>query len=193
MEVLWENLYHIFGKIYVPKILNNSKALIHISDTPSYIYSSIIKMVKKIKPSIVIHTGDIADDVKLELNPYLVNIYKKEADNFLNALSKFADLIVIVPGNHDNISVLDLKSNVKVIREGDIFLYEGLKLGLAHKFENLPKNCDFYLYGHDKRIFDLTYLNGIYYINIFYKNNVIKLYYPIGTDSYRFKISKIGK
>jgi predicted phosphodiesterase len=193
MENLYKSIYHIFGAIYVPKDLRHSNALVHISDTPSFIYKAIIKMIKKIKPRVIIHTGDIVDDIKLEIRPQLIEVYKKEANKFINEISKYAELIILVPGNHDDFTKLRLKDNVKILNEGDVFIFDGIKLGLSHKYENLPLNCDFYLYGHDKNCLKDYYLNGIKNINVIKDKKIFKLCYPIGTDNYRLKISRMGK
>lgn len=193
MDNLYKSIYHVFGAIFVPNILKNSYALVHISDTPSFIYNAIIRMIKKIRPKVIIHTGDIVDDVKLEIRPQLIDVYKKEANKFIDEISKYAELVILVPGNHDDFTKLKLNDNVKIFKEGDVFIFNGLRLGLSHKYENLPHNCDFYLYGHDKNGLNDCFLNGIKNINVIKDKEIFKLCYPIGTDNYRLKISRMGK
>ena len=50
--------------------LNDIKGpvLLHISDTPSEIYPYIFKIIDILKPQYIFHTGDLADNVKLEIN-----------------------------------------------------------------------------------------------------------------------------
>jgi hypothetical protein len=60
-----------FTSIHRPEdLLNDVKGpvLLHISDTPSEIYPFIFKIIDVLKPKYIIHTGDLADNVKLEIN-----------------------------------------------------------------------------------------------------------------------------
>ncbi|KRQ87881.1 hypothetical protein ABG79_00046 [Caloramator mitchellensis] len=194
MEDKLKVLYHIFGGIYVPRDIVNSGAIVHISDTPSFIYNSIIKMLEKIKPKTIIHTGDIADDIKLELRPQLIDVYKKESNKFILQLSNHSEKVYIIPGNHDSIENLTIPDNVEVKYEGETIKIDDIKLGLAHKFENLPDNVDLFLFGHDLNSGDFRYLNGIKNINVIKgRKEIIKLCYPIGTDNYRLRKNRLGK
>lgn len=197
MESLLTGLYHICGQIYLPpEILTCENLILHISDTPAPIYWGITKLVKKLKPNIIIHTGDLVDDIKLELYPGQIDRYIRGANALIKDISPYVrDSIYIVPGNHDNIDSLKLNEKVRIISETNYIELNGMKFGAAHKFEDLPDGCDFYLYGHDKTTVDSgCYLNGIININIIDMNKieVTKLLYPIGTDDYRLKKSRIG-
>lgn len=197
MNIFKNTLSNLFGDIYVPKdAMGNYIKILHISDTPSSIYRSITRLVKKVNPDVLIHTGDIADDVKLEMVPKLIESYKARANRFLSDLSPFVrDKIIIVPGNHDDIDALDRRINVDVVQEGQTVNLYGVKIGLAHKSENLPSGCSLYMFGHKKTdIKDNRYINGIDNISIINIDNlsVIKLYYPYGTDNHRMRQRKIG-
>lgn len=197
MNRILKMLYYINGKIFTPDELRGpSKRILHISDTPFPVFSSIIKFVSKLKPDIVVHTGDLVDDIKLEMCPKQAGKYKKLADSLLQSLSScVGDRMIIVPGNHDKPDILSIPNNVSILHEGSILEINGLTFGLAHKFENLPEGCDYYLYGHDLSPGENEYyLNGIYKINIIDidKLKILKLPYPAGTDNYRLKRIKIG-
>ncbi|KXG75729.1 metallophosphoesterase family protein [Thermotalea metallivorans] len=197
MGELWKVLYYLTGGIYIPnEIKDSSVKILHISDTPSMIYNDLIGLVKIVKPHILIHTGDIVDDVKLELLPQHVQKYKARANYFLKALSHHVqDRMIIALGNHDHREVLHPIPHMEVYEEGKVLELYGMKIGLAHRCERLPETCDFYMYGHCKTcIGDESYLNGIHHINIIKVENreVIKLFYPSGTDDYRLRRSKMG-
>jgi len=197
MKLLSQLFHYISGQIYIPeKLKNASKIIVHISDTPSQVYPSIIKLTSILKPDILVHTGDIVDDVKLEMVPDQLPCYLDKANSFLAALSQHVkESIILVPGNHDRVEMLDLCSNIKVFQEGAETKVHGITLGLSHKFENLPQSCDYYLYGHDKTSFDSkNYMNGIEFISIIDINSLdmTKLHYPSGTDNYRLRRIKIG-
>ncbi|QCX33517.1 metallophosphoesterase [Caloramator sp. E03] len=197
MDNIKKILFNLSGKIYTPKYaLGDYTKILHISDTPTTIYGSIINLAKKTNPDILIHTGDVADDIKLQMAPQLLNSYRVKVTRFLSSLTPYIkDRIIIVPGNHDNIDILKSINSVEILKEGSILNINDFKIGLSHSFNNLPKECTFYLYGHDKTLSNKKeYLNGIYYINIIdiERKKVIELSYPSGTDAYRTRKKKTG-
>ncbi|MFZ5969021.1 MAG: metallophosphoesterase [Bacillota bacterium] len=197
MQKIWEVVLHLTGGIYIPEeVRDSSIKIIHISDTPSMIYSDIYRLVKIINPDVLIHTGDLVDDVKLEMLPQQITKYKARANDFLKNVSNHTkDMVVVVPGNHDEPKVLTKQREIKIVEEGKVFEKYNMKLGLAHYFERLPKDCDYYLYGHSKvdHVED-NYLNGIDFINIIKveEGKVFRLLYPSGTDNYRLRRNKLG-
>lgn len=190
-------LYSITGQCYISEELLNVKEdlILHISDTPSIIFSSIIRLINELKPRIIIHTGDLVDNIKLELYPSMLPDYEKSLKPFLSALEKTeADELFIVPGNHDSLSFL--KDNIKtahIVPEGTVISFNSKTLGFAHKIENLPNSANYNFYGHNSDTFsnnDRVYLNGISNINIISMCTwkIYNILYPIGTNEAR----KIG-
>lgn len=197
MERIKKFLFNLAGEVYIPKYASlKYKKILHISDTPTVIYGSIIRLIKNINPDILIHTGDVADDIKLQMAPQLINSYRVKVTRFLSSITPYVkEKIIIVPGNHDDFEILKSINSIELIEEGSILNINGINFGLSHEFNNLPKKCNFYLYGHDKTITNKKeYLNGINNINIIYieDNNIIKLNYPSGTDAYRTRKKKMG-
>jgi len=167
--------------------------ILHISDTPDNIYKFIFSVIDRLKPDYIIHTGDLVDNIKLGSGAPL-KLYKKSVNNFMEEFIKrdWAERY-IVPGNHDDIETINslAKDQINVNKEGDIIDIEGVKVGLAHYKENLPKNSEIKLYGHDKIDMrddnNTLYLNGLLDINIILLPNkeVHRLSYPLKTDSGR--------
>ncbi|MCX7884082.1 MAG: metallophosphoesterase [Caloramator sp.] len=197
MEKIKKFLLNLVGEIYIPECASlKYKKILHISDTPTVIYESIIRLIKNTNPDILIHTGDVADDIKLQMAPQLINSYRVKVTRFLSSITPYVkDRIIIVPGNHDNIEILKSINSIEIMNEGSILNINGINFGLSHDYHGLPKKCDLYLYGHDKFMTDKKeYLNGIYNINIIYIEdmNIIKLSYPSGTDAHRTRKKKMG-
>lgn len=166
--------------------------ILHISDTPDNIYKFIFSVIDRLKPDYIIHTGDLADNIKLGSGAPL-NLYKKSVNDFMREFVR-RDWVerYIVPGNHDDIETINrlAKNKIFVYEEGDTIHIEGVKIGLAHYKENLPSNVEINLYGHDKTAIDnndILYLNGLLDINIIVLpgKEVHKLSYPLKTDSGR--------
>lgn len=196
MEKIFATAYHLFGGIYVSSECREpGRKIVHISDTPSMIYGGIISIIKKIMPDYIIHTGDIVDEVKLELMPQLLERYKIRANDFIRVLGQCAgEKLVIVPGNHDKVEELKLSEKIEICNEGEKISIGSITIGLSHDFKKLPEECDLYMFGHNKAKGNEEYLNGIDYINIVNidSKKVIRLLYPLGTDDYRLKKGKIG-
>ncbi len=182
---------------YVPRALEEAMKtgedlILHLSDTPSYAYRSVINLVEILKPRIIIHTGDLADDIKLELYPDLAHLYKEKAVPFLHKLeSSAAEKIYIVPGNHDLAGLLEEEADrSRIVPDGTVIEVRGLKVGLAHCQEDLPDSTDYNLYGHNLDCpvdGNPCTLNGCKDINIIMYPSwrVYHIPYPVGTNHER--------
>ncbi len=182
---------------YVPKELEEAMAaeediILHLSDTPSYAYRSVITLVDILKPRIIIHTGDLADDIKLELYPDLTFNYREKAVPFLRELEKStAGEIYIVPGNHDLESLLEKEAGrIKIVPDGTVIEIHERKVGLAHCQENLPPSADYNLFGHNLDCpadGNPCTLNGCRSINIILYPSwrIYHIPYPVGTNQER--------
>lgn len=147
--------------------------IMHISDTPESIYAHVYKVLTYSQPDLIIHTGDLVDNLKLEDNyGDLIADYRHKAANLIDKLEHLTSArIIYVPGNHDDYSVIMANSKRgEVLPEGSIIDLAGVKLGLAHQIENLPEKADFQLSGHSSAVQKAStsateYLNGILNIN----------------------------
>lgn len=150
---------------------SNELKIMHISDTPESIYSHIYKMLSYSQPDVIIHTGDLVDNLKLEdSGDEMLDKYQRKSAEFISNLEKLtAARIIYIPGNHDDIKVIENNKNrSEVMAEGSIIELDGVKIGLAHYPENLPQNADINLYGHNQQQnfeSENIYLNGILNIN----------------------------
>jgi len=171
-------LFH--RKIKVPDcVFKAEKRVLHVSDTPVSFYRTFDEILNLIKPDIIIHTGDLADDIKLERKPWL----KKEYEN---ALIKFKNIIrgrivYLVPGNEDDKEIIReiLGRDVILVNPGTIIEIYGRTFALGHKPEDVKgKEAEFKLYGHDPK--SLFPFNGIHAIHIilFPEWKVVKIRYP---------------
>lgn len=188
---------YLFKGFYLPaEVLtagqSGEKVILHLSDTPSFTYRVIYRLLQKLDPAVIIHTGDLADDIKLELNPGSSTQYMQAVKPFLDTLERTgAEKIYVVPGNHDLEKYLREEADrVQVVSEGTTITVSGRRIGLAHALENIPKGVDIGLYGHnfdrpEKEIPPV--LNGVDSINIIlYPSwSVHRVPYPVGTNQER--------
>jgi len=128
-------------------------------------------MLNYSQPDLIIHTGDLVDNLKLEdSDDELLPLYQKKSAEFIGNLEKLtAARIIYVPGNHDDVNIIENNKNrSEIMVEGSIIELDGVKIGLAHYPENLPQNADINLFGHNhKQDFesDNKFYNGILNIN----------------------------
>lgn len=201
--MLINSIKRFLGKIIIPKeLINNDPKVLHISDTPSFIYPEIEKLIRILKPKYIIHTGDVSDDIKLELFPWKKDIYNsniKKLSNRLNS-AEFNSLIICV-GNHDDKDLLISSFGQESVFEGNSNInIDNINISFSHYIEEIINNkSDFYLFGHSSNkpssiVEGRFYLNGIQAINIINLKTleITSLKYPIGTDDSRQRKVKVG-
>lgn len=196
--------YSLLGRIYIPKSLKNTEEekLLHISDTPICFFYPLEHLLKKISPEVIIHTGDLVDDVKLEIYKNSLSKYEYHAKKIISILeSSNAKKIYICIGNHDNINIV--KKHCKrsiIIEKFEIINVFDTTATISHFPYEIIKNPSTYnFFGHDITlrsdiVKNRAYFNGIKSINIITKESkkIFYLTYPITVDESRLLKRKIG-
>ncbi|WP_456394603.1 metallophosphoesterase family protein [Thermococcus sp.] len=177
-----------FRRKKLPEALISSgeRKIMHISDTPDNIYPFILNLIEKVRPDYTIHTGDLADNFKIERRPELKPKYADSVRRLLHILENAECEVYIVPGNEDDVEILrGLVGRSHIIAPGSIIEIEGLKLAVGHSYRDViaVKNADFKLYGHNFRLIQGG-LNGVLNINFILlpSKRIIKIQYPHGTN-----------
>ncbi|SKC65183.1 metallophosphoesterase [Maledivibacter halophilus] len=204
MKKIKNILFSLLGRVYIPRdILESGEdILLHISDTPASFYSSLELLIKELKPKYIVHTGDLVDNIKLELYPRRRNMYRKKVKDLIKILeNSFAHKIYLTIGNHDDSSIVTEYINRSIIVEGsDIMVIDEENYKISHFYSEISKSPEKYnLFGHDLSMTsdtenDIVYLNGIIGINIITlrSKKIFVLPYPYGTDDARMCKSNIG-
>jgi predicted phosphodiesterase len=126
--------------------------VLHISDTPFSSYRWIQNILDKMRPDIVIHTGDMVDDIKIGRFPQKLPEYYEKVLPLLALLrNKKGRKIILVPGNHDDYGFIaeHVGANDMVLLEGTVLDLYGKRFGFAHQVTRIPREpVDFCLYGH---------------------------------------------
>ena len=196
-------LFQAIGMLYIPPELIESeeKKLLHISDTPLCFYSELKRLIERLEPAYIVHTGDLVDNVKLELFP--TSIYEHE--NGIKRLSAMLETtraeIVLSMGNHDDFDIVSKYfKRSHIIMEAETMQLGGSSFRISHFPKGIQEEPSQYnLFGHDLTlkngcIDDKLYFNGISYINIIglESGEYTSLRYPSGTDDARLGRRKIG-
>lgn len=203
MKKFKQEVYSVFGRIYIPdELLGKKNLILHISDTPSAIYPAIRGLLRKLKPQVILHTGDLCDHIKLENNENLMGEFLHDVVKIIRIMEfSSAEEIHITMGNHDKYRALQSLVKKSILHEMDAVLDFGENsYHLSHYYEDVeadPK--DFNLYGHnleDKTEKRRTrwYLNGVEGIHVIERDTgkVHILRYPWGTNDYRYRRRKRG-
>jgi 3',5'-cyclic AMP phosphodiesterase CpdA len=190
-------IYSLLEKFIIPKsiVQNPSQKIIHMTDTPSDIYPELDRLVTLTSPNLVIHTGDIVDDIKLELYPNRLDLYEKKLIRLNHLLSKHPNTqFIFVLGNHDHFEAVKKHLTCAQIypESGTIDTFFGF-FSFAHKFEDLPDiPSDYYLFGHSyasitPNLNPEKYINGLKHISIFIESphEIVNVHYPPSTDAMR--------
>lgn len=204
MHKLRQTLYYLAGKTYLypHELAKKGPRLLHISDTPSVFFPELARLIKRLKPDYIVHTGDLVDNIKLQLQPGLIRHYEREVLYLLKLLNTCdAKEIYITLGNHDSPDYIKQHAGrIHIYDHSDQCVIENLTFSMSHYANKLlEQTSDFYLFGHDlnhkSRIEGgHIYLNGISDIHLIELTNrdIHYFHYPWGTDDARLNKHMIG-
>ncbi|KAB3532513.1 metallophosphoesterase [Alkaliphilus serpentinus] len=204
LEDLMGMLLSLFNRPYIPDtLLKELKGplLLHISDTPVDIYPYIFRIIGIVKPKYLVHTGDMVDDIKLEM-------YKNRLDDYYRGLAKLlpglegqdALEIYYSLGNHDKFGPLKELMNKGRILEKEYITIHNVDFRISHYHQRPTKKVDFNLFGHSFKPNHYIHkeeigLNGLLNINVIELDTkrVFHLKYPVGTNRLRgMELKRIG-
>lgn len=191
------------GKLYIPPEITETseKKLLHISDTPTSFYYDLKILIDRLKPAYIVHTGDMADDIKLGLYPSLIDEYEKRIKKLACIFDVSGAKTILALGNHDNFDINKMYLyNSYIIKRAETIEIEGKNFRISHMPEGILEAPEQYnLFGHDLTLKygcsdDKMYFNGISHINIIglESGKHIILPYPYGINNARLGRGKVG-
>lgn len=205
LENFLTGLHNYFGSIYVPKRIaeREEPIVLHLSDTPFEIHNAIKRLLKKLNPEYIMHTGDLVDNIKLERKSNLIEDYRFFLPKILETYIEYTQhKLFIALGNHDDLQTLTkiCTENISLVPDVSTFSLEGNSFTISHYCKRVQVNpSEFNLYGHNQVYPDFIpdhqyYLNGIHWIHIIglKSKQITYLPYPYGTDDFRFLTGRIG-
>ncbi|MCC5911701.1 MAG: metallophosphoesterase [Clostridiaceae bacterium] len=194
-EKMKQYIQLLIEKPYISQEIQDSKGplLLHISDTPEEIHSYIIRCIHALRPTYIIHTGDIVDNIKLEIAPHELGDYKKELYKFIKKLEGVTDATIYYAiGNHDLYEEVRRVAEKGIpLKEGSIMI-EGLNFYISHYHVESSQRVGYHLFGHSfephhYQLEDEIGLNGLNSMNIIdlSTEKIYHLPYPIATNTFR--------
>jgi predicted phosphodiesterase len=130
---------------------NSGATVLHISDTHSGSYGYYKELIAKINPDVIIHTGDLADELKAGRIENVREYWRETIPNIVRIMENTSARVIIVPGNNDLED--ELKKIVKraeILSRNTVLDLYGLKFLLCHELNRMDESipADVYLYGH---------------------------------------------
>lgn len=188
-----------------PPCIDAKEMVLHISDTPFTMYSYLRRALNRLRPAWIVHTGDFVDNIKLEKQKSMLDLYKKKIKDFMSIISEGNYGAILVAGNHDHVPTLlsEAKGDdmVQIWTKPGTFSLGHFSFRAGHSYQEVAHNpAQYNLYGHnmeypsESREDGSMFLNGLqsmYLIHI-YTGEVISIPYPPGTDNARLQRKKVS-
>lgn len=170
-------------QINIPEGLQSAKGpvLLHIGDTHSGTYAWYNSLIESLKPDIIVHTGDMADEIKAGRIPEVKDVYCDRLQGILDILKKAQSKVYLVPGNNDLVEEVQTRASfAEILKEDTVIDIGGKKICFAHEKCHISKQAEIYLYGHSERneIWNLKKNGpeaGVWYLNSLWGVFVIDL------------------
>ena len=162
--------------IEIPEALKAEKGLklMHIGDTVSADYPWYKELIEKVKPDIIVHTGDTADEVKVGRKPEVTEEYLDRVSALMDILKASGSKVYWITGNNDlPKEIARIAPFAEIIQPDTRLRIEGVNICVAHSKNQFTQNADIYLYGHSNRFevwsdamntpeSDVWYLNALW-------------------------------
>ena len=151
---------------------SDGKKVLHIGDTHSANYGYYKRLIEEIKPDVIIHTGDLADELKAgrieSVRPY----WKESAKAILKIMEQSGARVIIVAGNNDLEEELRaFATTAEIVQRNTVLDLYGKKVLLCHELNRMDEGAqaDVFLYGHgltgETRTPEDNEQNGKFYFN----------------------------
>ncbi|MDR1650559.1 MAG: metallophosphoesterase [Synergistaceae bacterium] len=181
---------------WIPEMMDGTGKILHISDTPTRMYGYMARLLRRVNPSVVVHTGDLADDIKLGLYPGEAERYRAAARRIMDILPAPHRKVVLALGNHDKRELLPPLPSQCVICDNDEAMditLCGEKFRVSHYFRYvIDKPARYNLFGHsmERPSFsddgERCFLNGLEMMRLIDPGAGIAVFnYPKGTNDAR--------
>jgi len=123
--------------------------VLHISDTESNTYPFYRKLIELVKPKVIIHTGDFADEVKIGRHPEYRYEYTLKAKAIIEIMRASGARMIFAVGNHDVYEVLqELAPDAEIHPVTGETVISGIPCRVGHRPIDMIFDRQYCLYGH---------------------------------------------
>ncbi len=138
--------------IPLPEELKDIKGpiLLHIGDTPSAYYPYYFKLIEAVKPDILLHTGDMADEVKVGRIVGTVHEYMVKTRALIDRLRNAgAKRLILVPGNNDlPHEIARMAPEAEIYPVNTRLTIDGQPCRVGHPVTRMTYDTNWSFYGH---------------------------------------------
>ena len=148
---LKEKIKKSMDKVYAFLNENEGKKVLHIGDTNSAKFGYYKMLIEQIKPDVIIHTGDMADELKAGRIESVRYYWKNCAQIILKMMEQSGARVIIVSGNNDlEEEVKEYATTAEIVPRNTILDLYGKKVLLCHEIACMDEDtqAEVYLYGH---------------------------------------------
>lgn len=139
------------GEICIPDGFEKAegKKILHIGDTLSKHYPYYRKLIETVKPDMILHTGDLVDEVKLGRFPERLYEYRTKVEKILKIMSESNVPLIIVPGNNDAPEIIrKFAPNAQLYERNSVVEIYGQNCRIGHEVRLMSFDCPWNFYGH---------------------------------------------
>lgn len=195
-EIVSRSVNRLVSRAHLPRRLAETpgdRLLLHVSDTPYEIYGFLRVLIRRLQPAIIVHTGDLVDDMKLEYDVQKTQRYAKRAAELIRVFeeSPAAD-IYITAGNHDDPDVLQSLLRRSLLLPAGLHPIANRKVWIDHYGDVRSARAEWDLFGHERTppsgpTDQGLRLNGLTHANVIDVSVswVYHVEYPMDVDRYR--------
>ncbi len=136
-----------------PGFRPNGRYLLHIGDTFSGKYAYFRALMQLVRPEILVHTGDMVDEVKVGRIPGTRYEYLYKLRFLLQDMAACgAEKIYVTAGNNDlPEEICRLCPTLTLLPENTVIQAGSFTFRIGHDGARFPADTDFTLYGHSER------------------------------------------
>ena len=125
------------------------KRILHIGDTESRRYNFYRSLINKLRPDVIIHTGDMSDEVKAGRMSEVRGEYVFKIGFLAEIMRSSGAEIIIVPGNNDIKEEIEkLFPEAKILNNNSIVNIDGKEVRVGHQVMSISFDKDWSFYGH---------------------------------------------
>ena len=138
--------------VTLPEWLKDVKGpvLLHIGDTPSQYYPYFFKLIEAVKPDILLHTGDLSDEVKVGRIVGTVHEYLVKSRVLIEKMRQAgARRLIIVPGNNDlPDEIARMAPDAEIYPVNTLLTIDGIPCRVGHQVFRMTFDTAWSFYGH---------------------------------------------
>lgn len=123
--------------------------VLHIGDTEARYYPYFIRLIRETRPDVIIHTGDMADEVKVGRIPGTKNEYISKIKVIAKAMRESGARLIVVPGNNDlETDIITILPEAEVLPVNSIVEIDGIECRVGHQVHKMTFDRKWHFYGH---------------------------------------------